>query len=103
MYRLCEMHLNQTAWRTAGQKRLSRLKVTANRVVAVLLKQEAKGTVQRKDVLAMHSRTTPMSSKARKCTFLQAFPLVCVYKVTLCGSLKLPPETGLDSFQALVF
>ncbi len=66
MYRLSEMHLNHVAERTAGQRRLSYLKVKTERVVAALFKQEVKGTVQRKDVLAMHLCTVPTSQHTRK-------------------------------------
>lgn len=41
------MKLSRVAERTAGQRRLSCLKVKADRVGAALLKQEVKGTVQR--------------------------------------------------------
>lgn len=77
---------------TAGRVGLSCLKVKVNRAVAALLNQEVKGAVQRKDVLAMHSRTSPKPVQARKCTSLQAFPLACIFKVTwhVCFFLKRP-------------
>lgn len=73
--------------------------------MAALLKQEVKGTVQRKDVLAMYQCTAAPASPARKCTLLQAFPLLCIFKVTWRGygktrsdvsSWKFLPETSLQ-------
>lgn len=75
--------MRHDAGTTAGQRRLSCSKVKAGRVVAALLEQEVKGTVQREDV---SSRAFVYSGKharrARKCASLRALPLACVCEVT---------------------
>lgn len=68
-------HLSDCSQRTTF------LKVKADRVMATLLKQEAKGTVQRKDVLGVHSQSNNIKP-GKEVHLTSALSSMCICKGT---------------------
>lgn len=97
------MRLTHDAERTTGQRRRWCFKVKVDRVMAAFLKQEVKGAVQRKDVIAMQSCGAPASS--RQGSALHFRPFLNYVSARLQGYVRKPglmflPEMCLACVQS---